>query len=134
MKLSLTKPDVFGAFASTLCLLHCIATPLLFIAQSCSIGGCKSTPGWWQSIDYLFIGVSFFAIYRTTQTTTSVFIKPLLWGNWIALCLIVINEKFNQVSLPEYAIYIPALALIILHIYNLNYCQCKTDKCCTHDE
>lgn len=80
MKLSLNKPDVFGAFASTLCLLHCIATPLLFIVHSCSIGGCSATPVWWKSIDYLFLVISFFAIYRSTQTTTSTFIKPFFLG------------------------------------------------------
>ncbi|OSY89270.1 membrane protein [Tenacibaculum holothuriorum] len=134
MKVTSIKPDVFGAFASTLCLLHCIATPLLFIVQSCSLKGCHSTPTWWKTIDYIFLVISFFAIYHSTQTTTSKVIKPMLWLSWFLLFFVVINEKLSLIFLPEYAIYIPALALVILHIYNLNYCQCKTEKCCVHHE
>ncbi|CAL2101253.1 Membrane protein [Tenacibaculum sp. 190130A14a] len=134
MNLSLRKPDVFGAFASTLCMLHCIATPILFIVHSCSLGGCKSTPLWWKSIDYVFLVISFFAIYRSTQTTTSSIIKPMFWVCWMLLSMVVFNERFHWISLPEYAIYIPTMLLVVLHIYNLNYCQCKTDKCCIKHE
>jgi len=31
VKESTIKPDVLGALASGLCMLHCIATPLLFV-------------------------------------------------------------------------------------------------------
>ena len=134
MKTLSLKPDVYGAMASTLCLTHCLATPLLFIVQSCSLKGCQSTPIWWKIIDYIFLIISFFAIYHSTKTTKSALIKPALWISWFFLSFIIINEKFNWISLPEYAIYIPALALVVLHVYNLKYCQCKTDNCCINHE
>ncbi|AXT20248.1 MerC domain-containing protein [Flavobacteriaceae bacterium AU392] len=129
MKLVINKPDKLGAFASTLCMLHCFATPFLFIAQTSSI---EAAPIWWRYLDYLFLVISFFAVYRSTQTTSNNFVKSVLWINWIMLTIMIINEKLGWYKLPETFTYISALTLIILHIYNLNYCQCKTDNCCTN--
>lgn len=135
MKLTLNKPDTFGALASSLCLIHCIATPILFIAQASS-ACCSSSvvPSWWQAIDYLFLIISFFAIHGSTQTTTKKYMKPALWLNWLVLFLVVVNEKLALIYLPETFIYTPALTLVALHLYNLKYCQCKTDNCCTNHE
>ena len=130
----ISKPDYMGALASSLCLLHCIATPFIFIAQSCSASCCESSPIWWQYVDYVFIIISFFAVYQTTKTSTNKYIKQALWVSWFCLLSIIINEKINWISLPEYSVYIPAITLITLHIYNLKYCQCKTDDCCIHNK
>ena len=127
------KTDLIGAIASTLCLTHCIATPFIFIAQSCSIVCCDSAPGWWGAIDYFFLVVSFFAVYRSTQTTSSNLIKPFLWLSWSVLFIIIMNEKIAWFPLSEQAIYFPAFTLIALHLYNKKYCQCTTTKCCTHE-
>ncbi|MDN6342319.1 MAG: MerC domain-containing protein, partial [Lactococcus lactis] len=112
---------------------HCVATPFLFIVQSCSIAGCSDTPVWWQIIDYIFLVISFFAVYRSTQTTVSKWIKPALWMSWGLLCFIIINEIIIWFSIPEYGIYIPAVALIVLHLYNRKYCHCNSNKCCIHE-
>ncbi|MGY0392210.1 MerC domain-containing protein [Bizionia sp. KMM 8389] len=127
------KSDELGVMASGLCLIHCVATPFLFIVQSCSLSGCTDTPVWWRLIDYVFLVISFFAIYQTTQNTSSNWIKPALWWSWGVLFFIIVNEHLAWFSIPEYAIYIPAIALITLHLYNKKYCQCDTNKCCTHE-
>lgn len=128
------KLDELGAVASGLCLIHCVATLFLFIVQSCSVGGCIETPVWWKFIYYIFLVISFFAIYRSTQTTASKWIKPALCMSWGLLCLIIINEKIAWFSIPEYGIYIPAIALITLHSDNRKYYHCNTNKCCTHEK
>ncbi|MEP1489164.1 MAG: MerC domain-containing protein [Algibacter sp.] len=133
MILTNQKPDNIGAVASTLCLIHCIATPFIFIVQSCAITCCSETPTWWQFIDYFFLIISFFAIYRSTQTTSKKWMKPSLWLSWFLLLFVIINEKTAWFPLPEYVIYFPALALIILHLYNKKYCQCNLNKCCTNE-
>ena len=133
MKSILYKPDTFGALASTLCLIHCFATPFLFIAHTCSLSCSEAAPLWWQSIDYLFLVISLFAVYRSTQTSSNKFIKPLLWINWVALFVLIVNEKLNWFPLPEAITYVAAFTLAALHLYNLKYCQCKTDKCCTNN-
>ncbi|SDX82570.1 MerC mercury resistance protein [Lutibacter oricola] len=134
MKLILNKPDSLGAFASTLCLIHCIATPFLFIAQTCSSTCCETAPSWWRLIDYLFLLVSFFAVYKSTQTTTSKIIKPILWISWSTLFFAILSESIHSIHLIELLKYIAGFSLIVVHIYNLKYCQCKNDKCCTNYE
>ena len=55
------KLDYIGASASFLCFLHCLTTPL-FLVASCTNVCCSGTPIWWQSVDYIFIVVSFIVI------------------------------------------------------------------------
>jgi hypothetical protein len=127
------RTDLTGAIASTMCLIHCIATPFIFIAQSSSMICCASVPVWWRSIDYFFLVISFFAVYRSTQTTASYWMKPFLWLSWSVLFIIIMNEKITWFPLNEQAIYFPAFALIGLHLYNKKYCPCNTTKCCTNE-
>ncbi|QXP80324.1 MULTISPECIES: MerC domain-containing protein [Winogradskyella] len=127
------KSDELGAMASALCLVHCVATPFLFIVQSCSVATCSKTPTWWGFIDSFFLIISFFAIYRSAQTSGNSWVKPVLWVSWGLLFFIIVNEKIAWFSIPEYWIYIPAIALIVLHLYNRKYCQCNSDKCCTNE-
>lgn len=128
------KSDIFGATASFLCLLHCIATPFLFVAHAhASIlhldGG---VPLIWQSLDYIFLIFSFLAIYWSVKNSAKEWIKFVLWGNWGLLLIIILNEKLGFVSIPENTIYIPSIALVFFHYYNLKYCKCKDDSCCTN--
>ena len=128
---TIKKSDTVGAVASGLCLVHCIITPFIFIAQTCSVTCCTGTPIWWRAIDYLFLGIAFFAIYWSVQTTTKNWMKYALWGSWIALLFVIVNEKVNLVQLAQQAIYLPALGLVSLHLYNRKYCQCVEEQCCT---
>ncbi|WP_299549671.1 MerC domain-containing protein [Seonamhaeicola sp.] len=132
MKLLLQKSDTLGAFSSALCLVHCLVTPILFIAQASSVCCSASVPTWWKSIDYLFLIISFFAVYRSTQTTSKDFMKPALWICWIILFFAIINEHLQVIHLPEIFTYVPALGLVALHLYNLKYCQCNKGPCCTN--
>lgn len=127
------KPDSIGAIASTLCLIHCIATPFIFIAQSCTITCCDGAPSWWGFIDYFFLVISFFAVYRSTQTTSKKWIKTSLWASFMLLFLVIANEKNDWFYLADKFIYFPAIALIGLHLYNKKQCQCNTTKCCTNE-
>lgn len=128
------KSDNVGAIASTLCLVHCVATPFIFIAQTSSLTCCSVTPAWWKYIDYFFLIISFFAVYRSTQTTSKNWMKYALGFSWLALFFIIVNEKIAWFPLDEKLIYIPALALILLHLYNKKYCQCSLNKCCTDEK
>ena len=127
------KTDSIGAISSTLCLIHCVATPFLFITQSSLLTYANEIPNWWKFIDYFFLIISFLAVYRSVQTTASNFIKPALWFSWFFLFVVIINEKIAWFSFSEELIYIPAFSLIALHLYNRKYCQCNKDKCCTNE-
>ena len=134
MRLILNKPDTLGAFASSICLIHCIATPFLFIAQTCSTTCCEATPTWWKWIDYLFLIVSFFAVYQSTKTSTNKLIQNTLWVSWSILSIAIASETISPLHLPHFLKYIAGFLLIVFHLYNLKYCQCKNDKCCTNYE
>jgi len=133
MKLTIKKPDTLGAVASALCLVHCIATPFIFLAHVTSACCSTSVPLWWQSVDYIFLIISFIAVYHSTLTTSKDFMKLALWVSWLLLFTIIINERFELLYIPKYLQYIPALALVTLHIYNLKFCQCKNETCCTNN-
>ncbi|MBJ05352.1 MAG: hypothetical protein CMP65_05590 [Flavobacteriales bacterium] len=124
------KPDTIGSLASTLCLLHCIATPFIFITQACTMSCCAGTPVWWQSIDYVFIIISFFAIYKATKTSTNKNIKILLWFAWGVFFTLILNKTLMLFYINQNFSYATGIILAILHLYNLRFCQCNNDKCC----
>lgn len=123
--------DWLGALASGLCLVHCLATPILFVVQSCTTTGCCSGgPLWWSFIDYLFIGITFFAVAQSARTSSSKWMTYGLGVTWGILTLFILNEKFTLFPLSEYYKYTAALSMISLHLINLKYCRCKEDACC----
>ena len=127
MKSITLKPDIYGAIASSLCMVHCLVTPLLFITH---VYGSETVPFWWKNLDYLFLIVSFTAIYRSTQTTSKKFMKYALWAGWAILFSLILNEKMMWLNIPGISKYTAAIGLSTLHVYNLKYCQCKDENCC----
>ena len=98
--------------ASGLCMIHCLATPLIFVAQACSVSCCTSGPWWWSLIDYLFLVVSYAAIHFTTKNTSSKWMPYALYGSWGLLALLMFHERFPFVNNPHAMIYVPALVLV----------------------
>ena len=125
------KADYLGAFASLLCLVHCLATPFLFVVKTCAHTCCVNAPVWWKAIDYLFLIISFICIYCTKQDRAKRSIKVALWSAWTVLLFTVLNETLDIVLIPEQFIYIPSLVIAVLHLYNRQYCQCVTMVQCT---
>ncbi|WP_442264891.1 MerC domain-containing protein [Tenacibaculum sp. ZS6-P6] len=126
------KSDTIGVLSSGLCLVHCVFTPFLFVIQthgSCCEG--SEVPFWWKSIDYIFLVISFFAIYKSAKQTSKNWIKYAFYSFWIVLSFIILNEKFILIKIPEETIYIASLSLVILHLYNSKYCRCSNEKCCS---
>ena len=134
MNISIGKPDSIGALASTLCLIHCMITPFIFIAKTCTDACCDSSPAWWFFIDYMFLIISCWAVYQSTQNTSKKFMKPLLWISWSIFFISIVNERLNLFLAPQILMNCAAITLVVLHLYNLNYCQCQTDKCCLKKE
>lgn len=127
----LLKPDIVGAVASGLCALHCLATPFLFFAQSYSAtGACESGPIWWSVIDYLFIGITFFAVYHSGKNSSKSWLKYALFTIWGILSFLVLNEKVHFLNIAESWKYLMAFGLISLHLYNLKFCTCHEESCC----
>ena len=126
------KSDIIGSIASFACMIHCIATPFLFIATVCSNSCCETAPFWWICLDFIFLLISFIAVYRSTQTTSKSWMKPTLWTSWGFLFTVIIIEQTGWLNSLEYFKYTAAFTLISFHLYNLKYCQCKSEECCTN--
>ena len=122
--------DNIGIIAGTLCAVHCIATPFLFIAKACTSTCCSDAPIWWTVIDYLFLIISFIAIYQTTRNSKIYWLKISMWVSWILLGISIFSQSFNLTFLPNNFIYFPAFSIIVLHFYNLKFCKCKDETCC----
>lgn len=123
-----SKSDIIGATASSLCFLHCVATPFLFVAHASTVAIEASHPWWWGMLDIFFLIISFFAVYWSARKTSRSWIKYALWSAWLLLTLLIVNEKLELWHFSEEAIYVPAISLIVLHVYNRNFCQCADKK------
>lgn len=127
---TISKPDIFGATASTLCAIHCLAAPMLFLAQASLSTGHIEIPGWYQMIDYIFLTVSFLAVFYSVKNSSKSWMRKMLWLTFAVLFSAIINETFEVFHLGEAAVFIPAFSLSGLHLYNRKYCQCQ-EECCT---
>ena len=133
MKSILYKPDSIGSMASMLCLVHCLAAPFIFITQACTMSCCPGAPTWWQAIDYIFIVISFFAILKSTQTSSNKVVKIALWTTWFLFCISIINKTIGLLYIHQNFTYATGIMLAALHLYNLKYCQCENKECCTNN-
>ena len=105
MKTITLKSDTLGIISSTLCMIHCIITPFLFIAQTCSDVCCTTAPTWWLWIDVSFLTISLFAISHAVKHTSKQWVKYAMWTSWSFLLLVITNEQLELFSIFENAIY-----------------------------
>ena len=131
LKLQL-KSDAIGVLASAICLLHCIATPFIFVSAASfhASNPHANSPIWWSLIDVVFLVVSIIAVYWSGKTSSKEWMKYALYMSWSLLALFIFMERLQDTHIPTALFYAPAVSLIFLHIYNRKYCQCKGDKCC----
>ena len=124
--------DSVGIIASTLCMIHCIGTPFIFIAKACSATCCADAPLWWLVIDYIFLFISFIAIYFINKNLKIRWLKNAFWFSWFVLLFTILNHSLQILDIHKNFIYIPAFSIIALHFYNLQFCKCKNESCCTN--
>ena len=130
MKIIDVNSDHVGVTASSLCMLHCFFTPLLFLSQATTVSLNQNIPFLWQSLNFLFLLISFLAVYHTVKNSSRLSVKVLLVSSWLILTSLIINEFFEISSIPELYTYASSTSLAGLHVYNLKYCRCDDEKCC----
>ena len=123
--------DSIGIIASTLCTIHCIVTPFIFIAKACTATCCSDAPSWWLMIDYIFLIISFLAIFFISKNLTIKWLQTAFWVSWSLLLFSISNHSIEIVQLHKNFIYIPSGAIIILHFYNMQFCKCQNETCCS---
>lgn len=120
--------DLFGASASTLCLIHCLATPLLFLAQAHGatdhhqhVEG--AVPLFWEVLDYVFLVISALAVFYSTRNTTHKWTPLLMWSSFGGLAALILNEKLHLFHIDHVFVFLPAVSLVVLHLYNRRHCH-----------
>lgn len=127
-----SKSDWIGVIASFLCLVHCVATPFLFVAQAGILSTGKTQPQWWGVLDIIFLILSFIAVLWSAKNTSKKWMRNLFWLSWSLLVLVILNEKLALIPLMEQIVYIPSLTLVFAHLYNRKYCICGKANCHAH--
>ena len=99
--------DHIGALASTLCLIHCMLTPVFFLSQV-DIWFLNSQYDFsWDLLNYLFLMISILAVRRSIRNTSNDNIKRIMFILCTSLSLLILNEIFVIFLIPEFFIYIP---------------------------
>ena len=132
MKITLINSDHLGILSSTLCLTHCILTPIFFLYQVEISNQIVGSTTFWQSLNYFFLLISFFAVNRSIKISSNYLIKIFMLISWFLLSSLILNEQLELFSVPEFFSYFAAVSLCSLHIYNLNYCRCEYENCCNN--
>ena len=131
MRISLKNSDNIGILSSTLCFIHCLATPIIYITYTGLFNQIEYLSLSGKGINLVFVIFSLIAVNRSTKKTTSKIIKPIFWISWSLLFFVLLNEEVKFFELPELVSYVSALNLAGVHIYNLKFCGCKDENCCT---
>ena len=121
---SIQNNDIYGIIVCALCVLHCIATPLIFFSVAASNDNNISPPFLWKNLDYLFLAISLFVVYNSAKNTTKPIMKYNLGISWLVLFLVISNEKIDVFHIPELVTYIASINLAVVHLYNYRYCRC----------
>jgi hypothetical protein len=123
--------DNIGMASSSLCLVHCILTPFIFFAQACTVSCCADSPVWWKAIDFLFLIISFVAVYFAAKKTSKKWVGVTLYVLFVFLGFLIINEHLGNFHLPRIILYFLAFLLFALHLYNKKHCKCTSSYCQT---
>lgn len=100
--------DAVGISAAVLCLIHCIAFPLLMIIPL----GISHNP----YIDLAFLIIGAVVVYRITKNMTSGWLKILFWISILLISISVLADFIFEIHIP--LIYAGAAGLITGHIIN----------------
>ena len=131
MRIVFKNSDNLGILSSTLCFIHCFTTPFIYMSFASLFNQNEFISFYWKGINLIFIVFSLIAVNRSTKKTTSKIIKPIFWISWGFLFFVLFNEEVKFIELPELVSYLSALNLAGIHIYNLKFCGCKDENCCT---
>ena len=131
MRIVFKNSDNLGILSSTLCFIHCFVTPFVYMSFASLFNQNDFLSFSWKGINIIFIVFSLIAVNRSTKKTTSKIIKPIFWFSWSFLFFVLFNEEVKFIELPELVSYLSALNLAGIHIYNLKFCGCKDENCCT---
>jgi hypothetical protein len=108
--------DKAGIASAVLCTVHCLVVPMLFLIKFTWADELANyrLPYWWELLDYLFLLISFFAVYHSASHTASRPIKMSLWIFWAILAISIIFSKHLHALA-----YVASAGLVSTHFMNI---------------
>jgi hypothetical protein len=112
------KSDIIGILNASICLVHCIATPILILIGA----GFLTQP----FVKYIFLIISFGALFKTTNKSKNNKINVLLW---FSFCGFLFSTLFEEQYLwLEIFTYLFSFLIILGHVLNIKYCKTCKDE------
>jgi hypothetical protein len=116
-RISASTADLMGISASVLCLIHCLAFPLLI-----SFGfffGAMDEHGHehWHWLDYLFIGMAIIAVFFAAKNAHNYWIKVALWITVLLFSgAVLLHEDYPQMLFVS-----ATLSIVLALIHTINW-------------
>jgi len=105
--------DFTGIASAGICLVHCIATPILI-----ALGASIFNEDW---ILYVFLILSFMSAFQATQNVINKKITIAIWASFWGFLFSSLLHDSSRIFL--YISHLCSLSLIICHIANIRYCN-----------
>ena len=122
IKLNKIPSDKVGIISSLLCLIHCLAIPLIFGFSAEALHAIHHD---YPVIDYIFAVISLIAAYFSIRKTDKTALKIGFIFGWILFILGVIMHG-NHIMV--WSLHLGTLILIITHLVNLRTCRVPLDS------
>lgn len=110
--------DVLGMGSALLCLIHCLAAPILMTA-GLNFTHLESSFFLHESWEVLFLLFGFVAVFISTRQKSPIFLKIILWISFGLLMTSIVLEHANPAF--EYSVYIASSILILGHLLHLKH-------------
>lgn len=125
--------DYLGISSATICLLHCLATPIL-VSMGVHVHAHEGHDHGWTLLlshgwDFLFLGIGFLAVYWSSRHTFHPGRKALLWASFAFLAGAILLEHWGPMF--QYLTYLASGLLIFAHIRNLRALVSGKQVVCT---
>jgi hypothetical protein len=116
--------DKLGITSAVICAVHCLVIPAVFLLKYSVVDGLGATsghagwgaglPSWWETLDYAFLLIGFYAVYHATSHSPFKGVKISLWFFWLCLAVAVVFE-----SKLHWMAYLASAGLIVTHFVNI---------------
>ncbi len=114
MSLIRKNADILGIISSVLCIIHCLAIPVIIAFGMISNSFGHHHHYHW--LDYIFVGLAAFAVYYASLKAAN---NTLKIGLWLSLVVFSSGIFLHEVSHDFlYLSLVGSLALVVLHIFN----------------
>ena len=93
--------DHLGVLSGVLCMAHCAFTPFLFLSQVQLISTYSEFPFLWNSLNIIFLILSFLAVYLSSKNSSNKYVKIMMFLFWGLLTFTILNELFELYHIQE---------------------------------